>query len=108
MDPHQTFALEKKIVSFDNKENAETFKNVYENLASDLVDKLPLPTDKFNKEKIKDYYKHLNIENNNFTLKPTTYKNVLSLMEKINPNKAVGIDNLSGRFLRDGAKAWSP
>ena len=31
-------------------------------------------------------------------------KNVLSLMEKINPNKSVGIDNLGGRFLRDGAK----
>ena len=68
------------------------------------MDKLPLPTDKFSKEKIKDFYKHLNIENNNFTLKPTTYKNVLSLMEKINPNKAVGIDNLGGKFLRDGAK----
>ena len=25
-------------------------------------------------------------------------------MEKINPNKSVGIDNLGGRFLRDGAK----
>ena len=38
---------------------------------------------------------HLNIENNNFILKPTTYKNVLSLMEKINPNKAVGIQGVS-------------
>ena len=75
-----------------------------ENLASDLVNKLPLPTDKFGKNKIKDFYKHLNIENNNFSLKPTTYKNVLNLVEKINPNKAVGIDNLGGRFLRDGAK----
>ena len=50
---------EKDKVSFDNKENAETFKNFYENLASDLVYKLPLPTDKFSKEKIKDFYKHL-------------------------------------------------
>ena len=73
---------EKDKVPFDNKENAETFKNFYENLASDLVEKLPLPTDKFGKEKIKDFYKHLNIENNNFTLKPTTYKNVLSLNGK--------------------------
>ena len=95
---------EKDKVSFYNKENAETFKNFYENLASDLVNKLPLPTHKFSKEKIKDFYKPLNIENENFTLKPTTYKNVLNLMEKINPNKSVGIDNLGGRFLRDGAK----
>ena len=31
---------EKDKVSFDNKENAETFKNFYENLASHLVDKI--------------------------------------------------------------------
>ena len=51
VDPHQTFALEKKKVPLDNKENAEAFKNFYENLASDLVDKLPLRTDKFSKRK---------------------------------------------------------
>ena len=95
---------DKDKVSFDNKENAKTFQNSYENLASDLVNKLSLPTDNFGKEKIKDFYKHLNIENNNFSLKKTTYKNVLNLMEKINPNKSVGIDNMGGRFLRDGAK----
>ena len=43
-----------KYVSFDNKENAETLKSFYENLATDLVNKLPLPTNKFNKEKIKE------------------------------------------------------
>jgi len=63
---------DKDKVSFDNKENAETFKNFDENLSSDLVNKLPLPTDNFGKEKIKDFYKHLNIENNNFSLKKTT------------------------------------
>ena len=26
------------------------------------------------------------------------------MLERINPNKSVGIDNLGGRFLRDGAK----
>ena len=91
-------------ISFDNNENAETFKNFYESLATDLVNKLPLPTNKFNKEKVKEYYKPLNIEDKNFTLKPTTYGHVLKLLEGLNPNKSVGIDNLGGRFLRDGAK----
>ena len=45
MDHHQIFGLDK--VSFDNKENADTFNFFYENIASDLVDKLPLPIDKF-------------------------------------------------------------
>ena len=91
-------------ISFDNNENAETFKNFYESLATDLVNKLPLPTNKFNKEKVKEYYKPLNIEGKCFTIKPTTYAIVLKLLEKLNPNKSVGIDNLGGRFLRDGAK----
>ena len=90
--------------SFDNTENAGIFKTFYESLATDLVNKLPLPTNKFNKEKVKEYYKSLNIEGKDFTLKPTTYGIVLKLLEKLNPNKSVGIDNLGGRFLRDGAK----
>ena len=41
--PTSNICLGKKDkVSFDNKENAETFKNFYENLSSDLVNKLPL------------------------------------------------------------------
>ena len=63
-----------------------------------------MPTNKFNKEKVKEYYKPLNIEDENFTLEPTTYGHVLKLLEKLNPNKSVGIDNLGGRFMRDGAK----
>ena len=63
-----------------------------------------MPTNKFNKEKVKEYYKPLNIEGKDFTLKPTTYEIVLKLLEKLNPNMSVGIDNLGGRFLRDGAE----
>ena len=40
---------ESNSVLFDKKENAETFKTNYENLASDLVDKLSLPTNNFGK-----------------------------------------------------------
>ena len=40
-------------ISFDPKENANIFKAFYENLASGLVEKLPEPTDKFGKIKVK-------------------------------------------------------
>ena len=56
------------------------------------------------KKKVRDYYKPLNIHDKNFTLNKITQESVLNLLVKINPNKAVGIDNLGGRFLRDGAK----
>ena len=91
-------------ISFENKENAEKFKNFYENLATDLLTKLPLPNNKFDKDKVEDYYKNRNIQDNNFTLTPITYVTVFNLLHKINPNKSVGIDNLGGRFLKDGAK----
>ena len=55
-------------ISFDNKENTESFKDFYENLATNLVNELSLPTNKFGEEKIKDYYKPLNIKNENFNL----------------------------------------
>ena len=63
-----------------------------------------MPTNNFDKKKVRDYYKPLNIHDKNFTLKKITQESVLNLLVKINPNKAVGIDNLGGRFLRDGAK----
>ena len=94
-------------ISFENKENAEKFKNFYENLATDLLTKLPLPTNEFDEEKVSDYYKNFNIQDKNFTIKPVTYDCVLNLLKKINPNKSVGIDNLGGRFLRDGAKVFA-
>ena len=59
-------------VSLDNKENAEKFKHFYENLASNLVNKLPTSTNNYGKEQIRDFYKPLNIENKNFKFK-TSY-----------------------------------
>ncbi len=49
------------------------------------------------------YYSHLNLKNRHFSLKATTSTVVLKLLEEINPSKAVGIDNIGGKFLKDGA-----
>ena len=94
-------------ISFDPIENANIFKNFYENLASELVEKLPEPTDKFGKNKVKEYYKNLNLDDKNFEFHETTCDKVTKLLDEINPNKAVGIDTLSGRFLKDGASVLS-
>ena len=48
-------------VSFDPKANAETFKTFFANLANNLVEKLPIPTKKFGKENVKEYYKTLGL-----------------------------------------------
>ena len=94
-------------VSFDPKTNVEILKDFYSNLATDLVNKLPRPTNKFGMNSVKEYYKSLNLENKNFSFQPTTEENVLKLLKDIDPAKAVGLDNLAGRFLKDGAPELS-
>ena len=103
MGPQQKSFLE-RMTKFHSitKKMQKRLSFFLQNLASNLVNELP--TRKSGKEQVKDFYKALNIENENFKLKPVTYDNILYLLEKINPNKSVGIDNLGGRFLRDGAK----
>ena len=50
------------------------------------------------------YYKRfLNTENQKFTFSPTSEDEILKLLTDTNPEKAAGIENLSGRFLKDGA-----
>ena len=95
-------------VTFDSKVNAESFKDFFANLATSLVKKLPIPTNKFGINIVKEYYKHLNLENKHFTFQPTTIEIILKLLQNIDPSKAVGLDNLSGRFLKDGATELAP
>ena len=89
-------------LSFDSKSNAEIFKDFYSNLASDLLKKLPSPPNKFGKEAVKIYYKNINSEGKSFSFRPTMQASVLRLLE-VNSSKSVGIDNLAGKFLKEGA-----
>ena len=57
----------------------------------------------FGKNSVKEYYRHLNLENKNFSFTQTTVETVLALLQKIDQSKAVGLDNLGGRLLKDGA-----
>ena len=45
----------------------------------------------------------LNTENRKFTFLSTSEDEVLKLLKDANPEKAAGIESLSGRFLKDGA-----
>ena len=91
-------------ISFDEKTNNNSFKNFYANLALNLVNKLPHAPNKFDLDSVLAYYKRfLNTENQKFTFSPTSEDEILKLLTDTNPEKAAGIDNLSGRFLKDGA-----
>ena len=91
-------------ISFDEKANNNSFQNFSANLALNLVNKLPHVTNKFNLDSVLAYYKRfLNTENRKFTFSPTSEDEVSKLLKYANPEKAAGIDNLSVRFLKDGA-----
>ena len=101
-----TICLEKDgTSSFDSKTNAEIFRDFYSNLASDLLTKLPSPPNKFGKEAVKKYYENINLDGKSFSFRPTTQASVLKLLEEVNPSKSAGIDDLAGKFLKEGALA---
>ena len=45
----------------------------------------------------------MNLEGKSFTLEPVSHASVLKLLQQINPSKSAGIDNLTGKFLKEGA-----
>ena len=90
-------------LSFDNKANAEILKDFYSNVANDLLQKLPNPPNKYGKDTVKKYYEKLNLSGN-FSFEPVVHASVLSLLQELNPSKSAVIDNLTGKFLKEGAR----
>ena len=69
--------------SFDGKTNANTFKEFFCNLASDLVAKLPPPSNKFGKSTALNYYQNiLDLLPNKFNFSNVTEDFVLKLFNK--------------------------
>ena len=84
--------------------NNNSYNNFSANLALYLINKLSHAPNKFDLDTVLAYYKRfLNTENQNFTFSPTSEDDILKLLKDTNPEKAPGIENLSGRFLKDGA-----
>ena len=71
-------------------------------MAKTLLQKLPPHPNKNGIDSVKKIYKNLNITTK-FQLKPTTEDIVLELLKNIDISEAAGVDNLPGRFLKDGA-----
>ena len=71
-------------------------------MAKTLLQKLPPHPNKYGIDSVKNFYKDLNITTN-FQLKPINEDVVLKVLKNIVISQAAGIDNLPGRFLKDGA-----
>ena len=67
-----------------------------------MVSKPPLSPNIFTESKIASYYDAVS-KDLNFQLLETSPEKILTILEGLNPSKAAGIDNLSGKCLTDGA-----
>ena len=93
-------------LTYDTRTISKVFKNFLSSLAEFLLIKLPSPSDKYNLESVVNYYSSFTIADD-FSLNKISENKVLKRILKIEMSKAVGIDKLSERFLRDAAEILS-
>ena len=93
-------------VEHDFKSVLEGFRNYYSTLVENLVKMLPKPTNKYSINSVIKYYEHM-FPSDYFHLTSVSENSVLTILNATQVSKAAGIDNLSGRFLKDGAKVLS-
>ena len=79
------------------------FKDYYSNLAGKLLKKLPKPPNKSTLNTVFQHYKGI-IQTDSFNLNTASKNTILNILKSTNVSKAAGFDNLSGRFLKDGAE----
>jgi len=89
----------------DDKANANHFNNYFTTIASKLVDMLPNPFNEFSvhSKKFVDFYKNKGVKENSFKLSEVNENFVYKELINLNPCKSTGLDNISPRFLKDGA-----
>ena len=93
---------DKNQIVFNDIKNCSIFKNYFSSLAQNLVSKLPLSPNIFTESKIASYYNNNVVSKDlNFQLLETSPEKISSILKGLNPSKAAGIDNLSGKFLKD-------
>ena len=95
-----------KSLTYDIKTMSKVFKDFFSNLVAFFSAKLPDSSNKYNLESVFLYYSNFDIPEV-FHIKSTSEEKVFKIMENIDISKAAGIDNLLGRFLKDGAEILS-
>ena len=90
-------------VQHDANTVLEGFKHYYSTLAENLVQMLLKAPNKYSIDTVIKYYEHV-IQGCHFNLTSVSENSILTILKATQVSKAAGLDNLSGRFLKDGAK----
>ena len=92
-----------KIAQHDTNIVLGGFKDYYSNLPGKLLKKFPKPPNKFTLNTVFQHCKGI-IQTNSFNLATVSGNTILNILKSTNVSKSAGLDNLSGRFLKDGAE----
>ena len=95
---------ENNLLQFNEKKNANTFKNFYSNLTAELVNRLPTAKNIFGINSVKEYYSALNIPFDSFKLQLTNKEVVFKILNNVDPETACGLGEIPCRMLKDGAE----
>ena len=71
---------------------------------SGLVEKISTAKNIFGENSVEKYYSTMNIPSNSFKFRNAKSEEICEIVIYIYPNKAYGIDETPGRFLKDGAE----
>ena len=90
---------------FDKAAVACLFNRFYTTVASNLLSKLPSPTGLFHtsSQVFRQFYCRIVSPTSPFVLSPVSQHFIRKQLRGLNPNKAVGLDGISSKFLRDSA-----
>ena len=96
---------ENQIVKYDTKSILNTSKKFYSNLAANLLAKFPKWPNRCTIKFVSDYYKKLSLSEN-FKLESTTESYLFDILKNGEVTKSAGVDQIPGKFLKDGAQIW--
>ena len=82
---------------------ANNFKEFFSSLAQNLTEKLPTGPNKFHINSVQEIYNPINLEENPFHFTKVSENTISDFLKELKTNKATGIDNLLGSFLKDGS-----
>ena len=74
---------------FDDKRNANFFKEYYSKIASELFEKLPIAKNIFRGNSVKTYYSAMNIPSNSFKFRNNNREEIYKILINIDPNKTL-------------------
>ena len=96
-------------ICYDPVTIAEYINDFFVNVANKLVANLPQYNDVYSafSNKCKEYYAKLGVSPGMFTLQEVDTDFVLKHLKDIKPSKSTGLDDISPRFLHDGAEQLS-